>query len=66
MECVTFVCVAQGGVGGVGGERIRFGLYQFWRNMGTVGYVSVFWLRVVLVLGESGWAAWPRVWEGGV
>ena len=28
--------------------------------MGKVGYVSVFWLR------WCGWAAWPRVWEGGV
>ena len=28
----------------LGGERIGFGLYQFWRNMGKVGYVSVVWL----------------------
>ena len=26
-------------------ERIGFGLYQSWRNMGKVGYVSVLWLR---------------------
>ena len=47
MECVTCVCVWLG-AGGVEGEwidRIGFGLYQFWWNMGKVGYVSVFWLR---------------------
>ena len=32
------------GVGGVC-DRIGFGPYQFWRNMGNVVYVSVFWLR---------------------
>ena len=44
------------GVGGVG-DRIGFGLYQFWRNMGRVG--SVFWLR------WCGWF-WGRVdgWLG--
>ena len=31
--------------------------------MGKVGYVTVL---VAVVLGESGWAAWARVWEGGV
>ena len=38
------MCLARGGVGGVGGERIGFRLYQSWRNRGKVGYVSVFWL----------------------
>ena len=52
------MCLARGGVGGVGGERIGFGHYQFWRNIGKVGYVSVFWLR----LCEC--AAWARVREG--
>ena len=33
------MCLARGWVGG---DRIGFGLYQFWRNMGKVGYVSVF------------------------
>ena len=41
MQCVTCVCVWLG-AGGVGGERIGFGLYQSWRNMGKLGYVSVF------------------------
>ena len=46
MECVTCMCLARGGgVGGVGGEwvgdRIGFEHYQFWRNMGKVGYVCV-------------------------
>ena len=40
--CDMCMCLARGGVGGVGGDRIGFGLYQFWRNMGKVGYVSVF------------------------
>ena len=30
------MCLARGGVGGVGGERIGFGLYQSWRNIGKV------------------------------
>ena len=53
------MCLARGGVGGVGGERIGFGLSQFWRNMGKVGYVYVFWLQ------WCGWC-WGRVcgWIG--
>ena len=35
---------------------IGFGLYQFWRNMGEMGYVSVFWLWVgALSQGLGGW-----------
>ena len=34
--------MARGGVGGVEGERIGFGLCQSWRIMWKVGYVSVF------------------------
>ena len=48
MECVTYVLVwirAGWKVLVVMGERIGFGLYQSWRNMGKVGYVSVFLLR---------------------
>ena len=45
--CDMCMRLARGGVGVVGGERIGFGLYQFWRNMGKVGYVSVFWCRGV-------------------
>ena len=54
-----YMCLARAGVVGVGGERIGFGLYQFWRNMGKVGYVSVFWLW------WCGWC-WGRVggWLG--
>ena len=36
------------------GDRIGFGLNQFWKNMVKVGYVSVFWLR------WCGWC-WGRV-----
>ena len=43
---------------GLVGDRIGFGLYQFWRNMGKVGYVSVFWLRL------CGWC-WGE-WIGGL
>ena len=28
------------------GDGIGFGFYQFWKNMGKVGYVSVFSLRL--------------------
>ena len=48
------------------GDMIGFGHYQFWRNMGKVGCVCVLVAVVWVVLGESEWAAWARVWEGGV
>ena len=32
--CDMCMCLARGRVGGVGGERIGFWLYQSWRNMG--------------------------------
>ena len=43
--CDLCMCLAREGVGDVVGERIGFGVYQSWRNLGKVGYVSVFWLR---------------------
>ena len=51
--CDMCMCLARGGVGGVVGERIRFGVYQSWRNM--VEYVSVFWLL------WCRWVAWAIV-----
>ena len=52
------MCLARGGVGGVGVEWIRFGLNQSWTNMGEVGYVSVFgYVGVGGVCGE---------WVGGL
>ena len=54
--CDMGMCLARGGVGGVGGDRIGFGLYLFWRNMGKVGYVTVFCLR---------WCGWCWGREGG-
>ena len=63
MECVACVCVWLGAGWGARcwrlvGERIGFGLYQFWRHMGKVGYVSVFWLR---------WCGWCwGEWMGGL
>ena len=56
------------GVGGVcdmcmcsgRGDRIGFGPYHFWGNMGKVGYVSLFWLR--WCWGRVGGRLW--VWEG--
>ena len=55
------MCLARGGVGGVGGEWMT-GLGLGFTNSG--GYVSVFWLRWCGCVGESGWAVWAR--EGGV
>ena len=37
--CDICMFLALGGVGGVRGEIIGFGLYQSWRNMGKVGCV---------------------------
>ena len=34
--------------------------------MGKGGYVSVFFAVMWVMLGESGWAAWARAWDGGV
>ena len=50
------MCLALGGVGGVG-----FELYQFWKNIGKWGFGFG---GVGGVGGEC--AAWARVWEGGV
>ena len=40
--CDMCMSLAWSGVGGVGCERIGFGLYQFWRNRWNM---CVFWLR---------------------
>ena len=49
MECVTCVCVwLGGGVGGEGGEWMRelgLGFTNALGDRGSVGHVSVFWLR---------------------
>ena len=49
MECVTCVCVWLGAVwvenGGEWMRELGFGLYQSCGDRGSVGYVSVFWLR---------------------
>ena len=51
--CDMWMCLARGGVGGEGvDERIGFGLYQSYWNRGSVGHVSVFWLR------WCGWCRW--------
>ena len=42
--CDMCMCLARGSVGGVD-ERFRFGLYQSCGDRGSVGHVSVFWLR---------------------
>ena len=36
------------------GDRIGYGLYQFWGNMGNVGYVCVLVAVVWMVLGRVG------------
>ena len=40
--CEMCMCLALGGVGGEGDERVGFGLYQSCGNRGSVGRVSVF------------------------
>ena len=58
---VCDMCLARGGVGVVGCERIWFGIYQFWRNLGKVG--SVFWLgEWVGSLGPGVGGGWYYVW----
>ena len=73
--CDMCMCLARGGVGGERGEWMRelgFGLYQSSGDRGSVGHVSVSWLRwcgrwgvgrglgqgsgVVLCLCESGFS----------
>ena len=51
--CDMCMCLARGGVG----ERIGFGLYQSSGGRGSVGHVSVFWMR------WCGWCRW-RVGRG--
>ena len=48
MECVTCVCVWLGWCGCRGGEWMRelgFGLHQSCGDRGSIGHVSVCWLR---------------------
>ena len=44
--CEMCMSLARGGVGGEGGERIWFGLYQSCKNRGDVGCV---WVGVIYV-----------------
>ena len=64
---VCGMCLARGGEGCVGDEWVTGLGLGFTNSGGTWGsgicvLVAVVWV----VLGESGWAAWARVWEGGV
>ena len=61
------MCLAQGGVGGVGSEWVT-GLGSSFTNSGRHGESEVCVLIAVVwvVLAESGWVAWVRVWKGGV
>ena len=68
--CDMCMCLARGGVGGVGGECVT-GLGMGFTNFGgTWGKwdrcVCVMVAVVWVVLGKSGWAAWAGVWEDGV
>ena len=63
------MCLALGGVGGVGGEWVTGLGLGFTNSGGTWGK----WDICLCVgcggvggVGESGWEAWSRVWEGGV
>ena len=58
--CDMCMCLARGGVGGEGGEWMReldLGFTQSSGDRGSVGHVSVFWLR------WCGWCRW-RVGRG--
>ena len=62
------MCLARGRFGGVGGQWVsglRFRLYQFWRNMGKVGYVSTLLYPSTGQVG-LGVGSWPsnRATEG--
>ena len=57
MECVTRVCLARGGVGGVGGEWVTGLGFGFTNSGGTWGsgiYVCVLVAVVWVVLGTVG------------
>ena len=60
------MCLARGGVGGVGGEWVTGWVWALpiLDEHGESGICVL----VALVWGvwESGWVAWARVWEGGV
>ena len=63
--CDICMCLTRGGVGGVGGEWIGFGLYQSWRNRGKWDMCLCFDCGGVSGVGGGCWlAAWAR--EGGV
>ena len=65
--CGMYMCLARGGIEGVGGEWVT-GMGLGFTNSGGNGesgicvcdLVAVVWV----VLGESGWAAWARALEG--
>ena len=62
------MCLARGVVGGVGGEWVT-GLGLSFTNSGGTwgsGVCLCFGCGGVGGVRESGWAAWSRVWEGGV
>ena len=63
--CDMCMCLARGGVGGVGGEWVTGLGLGFTNSGGTWGKcdMCLFWLWC---WGESRLAAWARVLEGGV
>ena len=67
MECM---CLARGGVGGVGGEwmtGLGLGFTNSGGTWGKVGYVSVFWLRCWGRVGGrlgSGRVGWCYIMSG--
>ena len=65
--CDMCMCLARGGVGGIGGEwvtRLGLGFINFGGTWGKWICVCVLVAVVWVVLRVSGWAAWARVWEG--
>ena len=61
--CEMCMCLARGGMCGEVDERIGFGLYQSCGNRGSVGRVSVFWLRWCWWVGglDQGLEGWGGV-----
>ena len=60
------MCLARGGVGGVGGELVTGLGLGFTKSGGTWESGICVCGLVAVVLGECGCEAWARVWEGGV
>ena len=62
--CDMCMYLARGGVGDVGGEWVRGLGLSFNNSGGPWGNGICVCVLVAVVLGESGWEDWARVWKG--